>query len=41
MKYHIHTTLKMTYFLFRDHSRPLQSSRLTETSRYIRGAEWG
>lgn len=31
----------MTYFLSRDRSRPLQSSRLIETSRCIRGAEWG
>lgn len=31
----------MTHFLSRDRSRPLQSSRLTETSRYTRGAEWG
>lgn len=34
-------TLTMTHFLSRDRSRPLQSSRLTETSRCIRGAEWG
>jgi len=36
-----HQVSTTTHFLSRDRSRPRQNSRLTETSRCIRGAEWG